>query len=82
MPLNGESTGERRERAVVVELLDEPRREPYWRVVKPGRGGGELLGQRSLIGAWCFVDHYGPDDVATAVAISSSISVSESGWGM
>ncbi|PRW63603.1 pirin family protein [Actinopolyspora mortivallis] len=21
--------------------------------------------QRSLIGAWCFVDHYGPDDVAT-----------------
>src|SRR3990170_1892789 len=20
--------------------------------------------QRSLIGAWCFVDHYGPDDVA------------------
>ena len=19
--------------------------------------------QRSLIGAWCFVDHYGPDDV-------------------
>lgn len=21
---------------------------------------------RSLIGAWCFVDHYGPDDVATS----------------
>ncbi|MGH3365223.1 MAG: pirin family protein, partial [Nocardioidaceae bacterium] len=21
--------------------------------------------QRSLIGAWCFVDHYGPDDVAS-----------------
>src|SRR5690606_16576303 len=20
--------------------------------------------QRSLVGAWCFVDHYGPDDVA------------------
>jgi hypothetical protein len=22
--------------------------------------------QRSLIGAWCFVDHYGPDDVASS----------------
>lgn len=22
--------------------------------------------QRSLIGAWCFIDHYGPDDVATS----------------
>ena len=20
--------------------------------------------QRSLVGAWCFLDHYGPDDVA------------------
>ncbi len=25
--------------------------------------------QRSLIGAWCFVDHYGPDDVATAAGM-------------
>ena len=26
--------------------------------------------QRSLIGAWCFVDHYGPDDVATSGGMS------------
>ena len=26
--------------------------------------------QRSLIGAWCFVDHYGPDDVATTGGMS------------
>ena len=25
---------------------------------------------RSLIGAWCFVDHYGPDDVATSGGMS------------
>ena len=24
--------------------------------------------QRSLIGAWCFADHYGPDDVAGPAA--------------
>jgi redox-sensitive bicupin YhaK (pirin superfamily) len=24
---------------------------------------------RSLIGAWCFVDHYGPDDVAAGMAV-------------
>lgn len=26
--------------------------------------------QRSLIGAWCFVDHYGPDDVASTGGMS------------
>src|SRR4051794_41376978 len=26
--------------------------------------------QRSLIGAWCFVDHYGPDDVADTGGMS------------
>ncbi len=26
--------------------------------------------ERSLIGAWCFVDHYGPDDVATTGGMS------------
>ncbi|MBV8180834.1 MAG: pirin family protein [Mycobacterium sp.] len=25
--------------------------------------------QRSLIGAWCFIDHYGPDDVAVAAGM-------------
>jgi redox-sensitive bicupin YhaK (pirin superfamily) len=47
----------------VVEIL-EPRDVPL--------GGPRAMGvrrtlpqrRRSLIGAWCFVDHYGPDDVA------------------
>ena len=26
--------------------------------------------QRSLIGAWCFLDHYGPDDVADTGGMS------------
>ncbi|MCW2853746.1 MAG: pirin-related protein, partial [Nocardioides sp.] len=25
---------------------------------------------RSLIGAWCFVDHYGPDDVTATTGMS------------
>ncbi len=47
----------------VVEIL-EPRDVPL--------GGPRAMGvrrtlpqrRRSLIGAWCFIDHYGPDDVA------------------
>ena len=26
--------------------------------------------ERSLIGAWCFLDHYGPDDVADSGGMS------------
>jgi len=55
--------GEQAPRAAAVEILT-PREVPL--------GGPRAMSvrrtlpqrQRSLIGAWCFVDHYGPDDVA------------------
>src|SRR5918992_2657636 len=55
--------GGARHDGVVTEII-EPREVPLGglramtvRRTLPSR-------QRSLIGAWCFADHYGPDDVA------------------
>ncbi|MGV9624898.1 hypothetical protein [Streptomyces tendae] len=31
--------------------------------VVAGPQAANLLGRR-MVGAWCFVDHYGPDDIA------------------
>ena len=48
----------------------EPREVPLGRPAGDAGTPHAAAAARSLIGAWCFVDHYGPDDVAATGGMS------------